>query len=87
MLSYSEQKYPTFPVSYGKTGTFKFWLLNRKSFSGDNSTSVSNDSNRWKGDDLWDARYVVISGIDSKNKIVYFSDPLKGNEQTLSLIG
>ncbi len=85
MLSYSEQKYPDLSGIIRKNGNIQILAsLIDSHFPVLIRLQYQRQQSAWKGDDLWDARYVVISGIDSKNKIVYFSDPLKGNEQTLS---
>ena len=38
----------------------------------------------WKGDDLWDARYVVLSGVDLVNRLFFYTDPKLGDQKEIS---
>ncbi len=37
----------------------------------------------WKGDDLWDGRYLLLTGFNSAERTFQFIDPAKGNRQSI----
>ncbi len=45
--------------------------------------SIERDFAAWKGDDLWDGRYLLLTGFDAAKKVFFYIDPVKGNGQSI----